>query len=79
MNDNLSFLLKEWTNRWNVQWNPSNLFLYDEFLCNYPINVCNWFTHLQPEWQTTSYWQSYFYSACTSTAATIFSIPSPPT
>ena len=29
-------------------------------------HVCNWFTHLQPEWQTTSYWQSYFYSVVVS-------------
>ena len=32
MNDNLSFLLKEL----NVQWDQSNLFLYDELSCNYP-------------------------------------------
>ena len=28
----------------------SNLFLYDELSCH--VRVCNWFTHLQPEWQT---------------------------
>ena len=26
------------------------------------INVCNWVTHLQPEWQTMSYWPSHIYS-----------------
>jgi len=24
--------------------------------------VCNWSTHLQPEWQTISYWRSHSYS-----------------
>jgi len=53
MNDNLSFLLKEWTKHFKCMMNNHAI------IC---IHVCNWFTHLQPEWQTTSYWQSYFYS-----------------
>ena len=45
----------------NVQWNQSNLFLHDEFIC---IHVCNWFTNMANGMTNyMPYWQSYFYSA----------------
>ena len=50
MNDDLSFLLKEWTKHIKCAVTCSFMMNCDVIIL---AHVCNWFAHLQPDWQTT--------------------------